>query len=59
MTALNLNEQQTRELAAALKKLLGDLSYEISNTDNKTFRDQVKQRRDLLKQIADALPAAA
>lgn len=52
---LELTDEQQEMLADLLKGVLGDLSYEIADTDNSTFKDKLKQRREALKAIAQQL----
>ena len=52
---VELTDEQQELLAELLKGVLGDLSYEIADTDNSTFKDQLKKRREALKDIADRL----
>lgn len=55
MAQLQLTDEQAQELGAMLNRVLGDLSYEISDTDTQDFRDQLKHRRDVLRSVADLL----
>ena len=52
---LHLDDDKATALRDVLESALRDLSYEISNTDNSTFKDELRQRRDALKVIADQL----
>ncbi|MEX2469110.1 MAG: hypothetical protein WD396_05075 [Pseudohongiellaceae bacterium] len=52
---LELTDEQQELLADLLKGVLGDLSYEIADTDNSTFKDKLKKRRDALKALAQQL----
>ena len=52
---LELSDAQQEYLAEVLKSVLGDLSYEIADTDVSTFRDQLKKKREQLKLIAAQL----
>ena len=52
---LELSDKQQELLAEVLKSVLGDLSYEISDTDLSSYKDQLKEKRDELKSIADQL----
>ena len=52
---LELNDDQARELHSLLGTVLGDLSHEIAATDNAAYREQLRQRRDLLTTIWHAL----
>ncbi len=55
MAVLTLNDTQALALKETLERVLPDLSYEIANTDLKSFRDGLKERRDALKQVLDML----
>lgn len=52
---LELSDKQQEILADVLKNVLGDLRYEIANTDLSSFRDQLKEKREHLESIADQL----
>jgi|GEM_PF-2929503 len=52
---LELNDQQQEMLAELIKSALGDLSYEIADTNNHNFKDQLKLRRDALKELSQQL----
>lgn len=55
MFELKLNEDEAEVLLSTLETELSDLSYEISNTDEKDFREQIKTRRQILETIRDNL----
>ncbi|OHB26078.1 MAG: hypothetical protein A2X84_07560 [Desulfuromonadaceae bacterium GWC2_58_13] len=55
MTQLALTKQQHQVLSEVLETTLSDLSMEISDTDLKDYRDQLKQRREALASILEAL----
>ncbi|WP_432822306.1 hypothetical protein [Trichloromonas sp.] len=55
MTQLELTEQQQQVLGEVLEITLSDLSMEISHTDQKDYRDRLKQRREALTAVRDAL----
>lgn len=52
---LELSDKQQQYLADGLERMLGDLSYEIADTDSSTFKDELKEKREQLKAIADQL----
>ena len=52
---LELSDKQHEILTDVLQNLLGDMSYEISDTDTAAFKDQLKERRDEIQAIADQL----
>ena len=55
MPQLELNENEVEALVDLLESKLRDLSYEISDTDTREFKDQLKSRRDLLKRVLSEL----
>jgi len=59
MVHLDLNENEKQALSTALKSYLSDLSYEIADTDKKSFRDELKTRRELLQRVLDAIDSAS
>lgn len=52
---LELSDEQQEYLAEVLHNVLGNLSYEIADTDNSNFKGKLKGKRDQLKAIADQL----
>ncbi len=58
MVRLDLDEQERQILDETLKSYLSDLSYEIADTDQKDYRDQLKARRAVLEKIKNALEGA-
>ncbi|HEC16972.1 MAG TPA: hypothetical protein ENI99_10455 [Sedimenticola sp.] len=55
MIHLELNDKEKEVLAATLESYLSDLRYEISDTDNYDFREQLKEKKAVLMKIAEAL----
>ena len=55
MPQLTLEDSEAETLVDLLDSKLRDLSYEISDTDTRSFKDQLKARRDTLKRIQDEL----
>ena len=55
---LTLTEPEATELRDLLDGSLGDLSSEIADTDNPSYRLALKERRDRLRSVRDKLPAA-
>jgi len=55
MTQLALTDKQQQILRELLEVTLSDLSMEISHTDQKDYRDQLKDRREVLTSIREAL----
>jgi hypothetical protein len=54
---LHLDDQELSVLRDLLQSALGDLSMEIANTDNASFRALLRRERDLLKAVFDRLNA--
>ena len=54
-TTLSLSDGQQEILVDLLKNTLGDLSYEIADTDSFSYKEQLKESRDELKNIAAQL----
>ena len=52
---LDLSENAQEVLSEVLDRALRDLSYEISDTDLYSYRQQLKDKREVLKSIADQL----
>jgi Rv2632c-like len=52
-----LTPEQLSEIATVIDATLRDMSYEIAATDNSQFRAHLVGRRNLLRTVADALPA--
>ena len=52
---LTLNDVEATELRDLLDGSLGDLSSEIADTDNPSFRLALKARRDHLRAVRDKL----
>jgi len=59
MIHLDLDDNEKEALSSALKSYLSDLSYEIADTDKKSFRDELKAKRDLLQKVLNAIDGAA
>lgn len=55
---LTLSGEQARELATLVEEGLRELSHEIANTDNASFRARLSERREHLRAVAEALRAA-
>ena len=58
MIQLDLKDDEARLLQEFVKSTLSNLSYEISDTDTKNFRDALKAKRDMLARVDEALTAA-
>ena len=56
---LFLSDEQSNELRTALDQVLSDLGFEIAATDNPTYRDGLRARRELLVATRRQLEAVA
>lgn len=52
---LPIREADVDELRALLGEALGELSHEIADTDSAPFRERLRQRREHLHRVRDAL----
>ena len=52
MVRIEVTEEELSLLASILERYLGDMSYEIADTDSSSFKEGLRQERD---QIADLL----
>ena len=52
---LNLSESQAEELRQTLEGVLGDMSSEIADTDNPTYKGVLEARRERLRAIHSQL----
>lgn len=59
MASLELTPNEASLLKEYLDRDLADLSYEISNTDSKDYRDNLKAQRDQLRAISERLGTLA
>ncbi|NMC80549.1 MAG: hypothetical protein GYA59_14400 [Chloroflexi bacterium] len=55
MTQLILNKEEQEILIQLLETSLSDLRMEIAGTDNITYKQMLKQRKDVLKRLLVAL----
>lgn len=55
MIQLQLSPTQAEALRQTLTQVLADLSYEIANTDKKSYRDVLKAQRDDLRLVLTQL----
>ncbi len=56
---LTLGPEEVAVLRDVLTHELGDLSTQITHTDNPQFRRMLKERRDLLRGVSGRIDAAA
>jgi hypothetical protein len=57
MTTLQLNVEQAEALRVVLDRILSDMSVEIADTDLKVYRDDLKHRRDAIREVKEMLAA--
>ena len=55
MKSIDLTDEQVLALRSILESDIAELRGEISHTDNKDFRDDLKHREELLKSILQSL----
>jgi len=55
MIHLDLNVEEKEALIGVLESYLSDLRYEIAYTDSMDFRNELKQKKELLKKLLQAL----
>ena len=55
MIHLDLNVEEKEALIGVLESYLSDLRYEIADTDSMDFRNELKQKKELLKKLLQAL----
>jgi len=55
MVRLELDRQQAEMLREMLESYLGDLRMEISQTDQMDFREDLKKKEALLKDVIERL----
>ena len=59
MVKLELSKEDAETLAKALDFYVSELRMEISNTDRKKMRDELKSEEALLKSIVESLRAGS
>jgi hypothetical protein len=52
---LELNEEQHELLRATIDSTVRDLSYEIASADLPAFRQVLRHRREILRQVLDGV----
>ena len=50
---ISLNDDQATLLREVLDRTLRDLNYEIADTDRSEFREALRKRREVMKQLLD------
>lgn len=58
MVRIELTLEQASTLRDMMESWLGDLRMEVSSTDQKDWRDALKAREALLKEVIDQLPTS-
>lgn len=56
---LDIDDEDVQLLTEVLSSVVSDLSPEIANTDNYEYRRGLKDRRDRLRALLEALGAAS
>ena len=59
MTTLELSPEELEALRGALSSHLGDLRVEISHTDARRMREELKGRESILRSLLTRLEAAS
>ncbi len=59
MIELTLTTQEREILSEVLHRTIGELAREIASTDSRSFRDDLKFRRELLERLHGALSNVA
>lgn len=52
---LDIADDDAEELRTVLDGILGDLSHEIADTDNAEYRAKLRQRRERIQRVREAL----
>lgn len=58
MLTLDLSAAEQAVLRQVLEDAVSEMGTEISGTDSKDYRDDLKDRREVLQKVIAALPAA-
>jgi hypothetical protein len=58
MLTIDLSSAEQAILREVLEDAVSELGTEISGTDAKDYRDDLKDRREVLQKVIAALPAA-
>ena len=56
---IELTESQRTELQELLRGTLADLSSEIADTDNPSYRNGLRERREVLESVLSQLDGSA
>jgi hypothetical protein len=57
MASLDLTAKETELLTGYMERVLSDLSVEISGTDKKDYREEIKAERAVLQSVFEKLKA--
>jgi hypothetical protein len=55
MIQLDLTPDEREIMTTVLKSYLSDLRMEIADTDRKAFRDMLKERKQVIRKVLDAI----
>ena len=55
MVSIDLSPDEKRVLVEVLTTCISNLRMEICDTDRKDFREEIKERKELLMKVVDAL----
>ena len=55
MVQLDLTPDETKVLIEVLSACISNLRMEICDTDRKDYRDEIKQRKEILLKVVEAL----
>jgi hypothetical protein len=55
---LELTDEQGAVLHEVLDRVLGDLNMEISHTDNPRYRESLRERRGMLREVQGLISGA-
>jgi hypothetical protein len=53
---IELKSDEVATLKDILDRYLRDLSYEIADTDKSSYKDEIKEHREIVRRIAEKLP---
>ena len=58
MPTMELTNEARDALIEALESYIGEMGFQISNTEKKDFRDMLKGKRELLRDTLEKLKAS-
>ena len=59
MLQIELSDSERADLRAVLESTLSDLRMEIADTERLAYRDRLKQQRDVVARVLDAVAAGS